>query len=435
MSSTVEQLPGHPVEYALARIDGLLAEVAGLALWSLSAAELERLTLRSYETLSRLQGLVVDLVGEADARGVADSVGASSTTSWLVCAARVRPAQAKATVSTARAFRAGMSVTADALRGGQISGDAAAVITRAVADLPGGQTDPAAADAEQVLVEQAAALEPVALARLGRTIVEVVDPEGADERLGRELERQDRRADRAQRLSLTPDGVLGGAFVSGHLDALTTAAVRAVLDPLAAPRPDDASGPDLRPPDRRQADALGEAMRRLLGDGGLPATGGVKPQVVVTMSLETLRDGDGCARVLPDGDPVPASAARTAACQADIVPVVLGTAGEPLDVGRRVRFFGRALRTALEVRDRGCAFPGCRRRPRWCDAHHILSWWAGGVTSLANGVLLCGWHHRLIHRGEWTVQLAPDGLPEFLPPAWIDQQRRPRRNPRPEPAS
>ena len=76
----------------------------------------------------------------------------------------------------------------------------------------------------------------------------------------------------------------------------------------------------------------------------------------------------------------------------------------------------------------GCAFPGCDRPPGWCEAHHIRHWAAGGPTSLANGVLLCGAHHRLIERGDWEVRLAADGIPEFRPPPWIDPDRRPRRN-------
>jgi hypothetical protein len=73
-------------------------------------------------------------------------------------------------------------------------------------------------------------------------------------------------------------------------------------------------------------------------------------------------------------------------------------------------------------------FRECDRPARWAQGHHIVHWADGGPTSLDNSVLLCGHHHRLIHRGEWQVRMAEDGLPEFLPPAYIDRQRRPRRN-------
>ncbi|MFF5054073.1 HNH endonuclease signature motif containing protein [Micromonospora sp. NPDC000663] len=80
------------------------------------------------------------------------------------------------------------------------------------------------------------------------------------------------------------------------------------------------------------------------------------------------------------------------------------------------------------LRDGGCAFPGCDRPSRWCDGHHVRHWADGGVTALGNAVLLCGHHHRRIHQGDWTVRIAPDGQPEFLPPGWLDPLRTPRRN-------
>jgi len=83
---------------------------------------------------------------------------------------------------------------------------------------------------------------------------------------------------------------------------------------------------------------------------------------------------------------------------------------------------------ALEVRDGGCAFPGCDRAAKYTDAHHITSWWAGGETSVANGVLLCLPHHKEAHRGYWQIQMTPHGLPEFVPPLHVDPLQRPLRN-------
>ena len=117
------------------------------------------------------------------------------------------------------------------------------------------------------------------------------------------------------------------------------------------------------------------------------------------------------------------------ACQAGLIPVVLGGAGQVLDLGRERRLFTGPLRRAIIARDGGCTFPGCDRPPRWCQAHHIRSWSDGGPTSMNNAVLLCGHHHRIIHQNEWQVRINPaDGLPEFVPPSYVDQPRRPRRN-------
>jgi hypothetical protein len=65
----------------------------------------------------------------------------------------------------------------------------------------------------------------------------------------------------------------------------------------------------------------------------------------------------------------------------------------------------------------------------WCVCHHLLHWADGGHTRLGNLVLLCGRHHTVIHHGDWAARLGADGRPEFIPPAWIDPQRKPRRNP------
>jgi hypothetical protein len=64
----------------------------------------------------------------------------------------------------------------------------------------------------------------------------------------------------------------------------------------------------------------------------------------------------------------------------------------------------------------------------WCGGHHIRHWIDGGATHLSNGVLLCCHHHTVIHQGDWIVRMAADGRPEFLPPGWIDRERKPRRN-------
>jgi hypothetical protein len=227
-------------------------------------------------------------------------------------------------------------------------------------------------------------------------------------------------------LALTPDGE-GGAWLRGRLDADGTSVLRAALDPLAAPRPTAADGPDPRPVGRRRAEALVDVCRVALASGELPDSGGERPQMVVTVPLSMLTDAIGAA-TLEDGTPISPSAARLIACDARIVPAVLGSRGEPLDVGRGRRLFTGHLRRALVLRDRGCAFPGCDRPPRWCEAHHIVPWAVGGATAVSNGVLLCGHHHRLVEQGDWRVALAADGVPEFRPPPWMDPARRPLRN-------
>jgi hypothetical protein len=129
--------------------------------------------------------------------------------------------------------------------------------------------------------------------------------------------------------------------------------------------------------------------------------------------------------VLETGTTLSAGRARVLACDATIIPTVLGSASEPLDIGRATRVVPPALRRALITRDAGCAFPGCRRPARWADAHHIRHWADGGPTALNNLVLLCNHHHDVIHHTHWEVAIV-DGRPVFTPPAWLDPLRRPR---------
>jgi hypothetical protein len=149
--------------------------------------------------------------------------------------------------------------------------------------------------------------------------------------------------------------------------------------------------------------------------------------VVVTVPFDVLTHQLG-AGTLDTGERVSPAVVRRLCCDASLLPVVLDGAGQPLDLGRERRLITGALRRALALRDKGCAFPGCDRPPRWCDGHHVVHWQDGGPTTLANAVLLCGHHHRLVHQQDWGVHIAADGLPSFTPPAWIDPDRKPRRN-------
>ncbi|MCD2194820.1 HNH endonuclease [Actinomycetospora endophytica] len=119
--------------------------------------------------------------------------------------------------------------------------------------------------------------------------------------------------------------------------------------------------------------------------------------------------------------------ARRLACDAELIPLVLGSGSEVLDLGRKKRIANPALRRAVTHRDRHCAHPGCRRRARRCQVHHILHWIDGGESNPDNCVLLCGYHHTLIHHSGWDVHMI-DGLPWFTPPTYIDPAQRPRHN-------
>jgi Domain of unknown function (DUF222) len=408
---------------AVERAGAALGEAADSPLWSLDDADLADLVVEAGRLAARAQGLLLRLVGEADARDALTAGGAASSAAFLRHRVRLSPAEASSCARTARAVRMVAPHTGAACAAGRVTGAQAAAICRVVGELPAGSVR---AEAERTLIEHAATYDPVVLGRLGRRIAVHVDPDRDDAAEAAALAAAEERAARRVELSLSPDGE-GGSWLRGRLDAEGTAVVRAALDPLSRPRPSTADGPDLRPAGRRRGEALVEVCRRVLAAGELPATGGDRPLVVVTVPLAALADGVG-AGLLEDGTPISPAAARRLACDAAILPAVLGGAGQPLDLGRARRLFTGPLRRALVLRDRGCAFPGCDRPPGWCEAHHLRHWATGGPTSLANGVLLCGTHHRLVEHGDWQVHLAADGLPDFHPPPWIDPDRRPRRN-------
>jgi len=99
--------------------------------------------------------------------------------------------------------------------------------------------------------------------------------------------------------------------------------------------------------------------------------------------------------------------ARRLACDAQVIPVVLGGRGEVLDIGRASREFNEAIRRAAFIEQDGtCAFRGCHRR--CMELHHIVWWTHGGHTSLDNAAWLCAYHHWLVHEGGWTLSRAPD---------------------------
>ena len=123
--------------------------------------------------------------------------------------------------------------------------------------------------------------------------------------------------------------------------------------------------------------------------------------------------------------PISISAARRIACDCTLTPIVLDDNDAPLNLRRTTRTVSRRLRRAVLARDGGCAFPQCGRPAEWCQAHHLVHWIDGGPTDLDNLVLLCTFHHRLIHHSDWEDVMGTDRHPWFIPPTDIDPTRTP----------
>jgi hypothetical protein len=273
-------------------------------------------------------------------------------------------------------------------------------------------------EAEQHLLTFASEAGHKQVAALGARIVAHLDPDGAEPD-------ETEPATPSRELSLRRKRT-GFWELNGRFDDETGARASALLDSLAQRRTTD-EGPDLRSPLERYGDAFSDAIDLALNSPELPLQAGERAHVMVTVSLADLKSGVGRA-TLGDLGTISAAEARIHACDCMLIPAILGGKSEPLDLGRQRRLISTPLRRALYLRDRGCAFPGCHRPPRHCQGHHIQEWAVGGPTELGNLVLMCGHHHRLLHRSGWQVRIAADGLPEFLPPVFLDKRRKPRRN-------
>lgn len=164
----------------------------------------------------------------------------------------------------------------------------------------------------------------------------------------------------------------------------------------------------------RRADAFAAMAETFLKHGLDPLAGGERQQLVVHVDVETLARSQPGRCGGDDGPALAAETVRRLGCDASLL-TVLESEGTPLDVGRRSRTIPSSIRRALQSRDRGCRFPGCTHR-RFVDGHHLRHWAHGGETRLDNLVLLCRFHHRLVHEGGFGVERLDDGALRFLRP-------------------
>ncbi len=468
------------------------AKLAASPLWSLTDDDTVACLHAAYRLEQAAVALQAALVQQAADRDLPAQHGNRSTPTWIRSQLQLDlgPARDLAALATTLHTRPGME---EALLDGRTDVRQASVIAATLDTVTTGlpeldDVSPAEArqiigHAEATLVDWAGRLTARQLRTVGGRILDHVAPHVAERADELALARQEARAHRSRGFTLSAP-VDGMVHLSGTLTVEDAALVTAALHPLCTPptaraaagtgagadpgthtdpgavpgtsadpgagagaNADPGSGAnpgtftergadDGRRPAQRRADALIEVCRLALRTGELPETGGEPAQLTVTVAFDPIAHALGIATT-DSGERLSAATARRLACDARILPVVLGGAGQVLDVGRSRRLATGSLRRALGVRDRGCAFPDCDRPPRWTDGHHITGWEAGGTTDLDNLVLLCRSHHRLIHHpiAGWHIRLGADRQPDFIPPATVDPARRPRRNlyhPRPE---
>lgn len=387
----------------------------------------------------RVTALADLLLAEADRVQASLQATGTPTSSWLGADQRLSKREASAALHRAQDLASHPEV-GRAATAGEIGAGQARAIARVLDSLAPQLDAPSQEQAETLLVSLAASLDADELAKQAGRVLQEVAPSRADELLETRLQREAEAAQRNRSLRFWRDGgslrfdgslprVEGEQWMC-QLDAYAESQRRAAIeqrDPLAASLT----------PEQRRADALVGMIRAhgaaRAGREG-PRTGGDRPRVIVKLDFEALRREAAGAGLIADDQPLSAGELRLLCCDAGLLPAVLGGPSEVLDVGRERRLVTPAIRAALIARDGGCAFPGCHARPAQCEAHHIVPWWQGGRTELANLVLLCHHHHALVEparygvRDQWEVRVALDGAPEFLPPARMDPNRRPVRH-------
>jgi hypothetical protein len=170
---------------------------------------------------------------------------------------------------------------------------------------------------------------------------------------------------------------------------------------------------------QKRADILRGILTQVAQDPRTPTMGGMPPTVMVHVNADDLLRDAGLGWI--DGVDAPVSM-RTINQMIDnggMQPVYLSRSGAVLGLGRKVRFFTPAQRKAITARDGGCIIPGCCAPAQWAEVHHVVPWRRGGKTDVANGVLLCWYHHHTIDTSGWEIRMVL-GMPQVKAPPWID---------------
>lgn len=421
-----------PASQVLAEVDALLDRVAPRAV-GMDAGERLALVRLARRVRGRVDALASLVTAEAEQAHAAEKAAGAPMASWLGTGETLSRREAAGAVRQARSLGSHPAVGEAAVAGKLGTGQVRA-ITGVLDGLAPQLSGEQAAHAEELMVGWARELDADQLTRSVGKVLAAVAPTTAAETMEARLQREAEAAHRQRALRFFFEGA--SVRFDGSLPRLAAEAWIAQLDGMAEQtrrtlleRRDRLAV--MPTAEQRRADALIALIEA--GGKGKESWGG---RVLVQLDYNQLVAGAAGAGLVGDGRQLSAGELRRICCDAELIPVVLGSTSEVLDVGRSARLVTSAIRTALVVRDQGCVFPGCDAPAARCEAHHIIPWWAGGRTALSNLALLCHSHHPLIEpahgplRDQWQLRIAPDGLPEFTPPARIDPAQRPVRHAR-----
>jgi hypothetical protein len=340
------------------------------------------------EFVARTEGFSAEVVRRFEKSGAWAQDGALSIVDWLKSNGKLSGGAAMERVSMARQLEK-LPETAQAFQRGDLGYQHVAILTRTAEKVGTG----ALKKEEASLLQAAQTMDPGRFASVARAFEFRVDQAAALDEANRAWSR------RYLHLSEPKDGLV---HLEGLLDAEGGAVVKTALDALMpAPKHDDD-----RTAGQRRADALVDLARRPLAGRKLGSTGGQRPHLVITASVETLAGIPGAPPATLDGvGPIASEAAQRHACDAT-VSWLLGKVEKDQETSHEHRQIPPSIRRALVARDRDCVFNGCHRPANWCDGHHVKWWTRGGETRLENLALVCGRHHRMLHEEGWTIEQA-----------------------------
>ena len=370
---------------------------------------------------------------------IARQLGEKSAAAAVATLARIEPGEARDWCIAGEAVAARVSLQgellpdryphlASALLSGRIAPRVARSIVEALQAVSERVSSDELLDVEGILVDHAPRLTAREVDKLCRQVIDRFDPDGAEPR------EDELRAQSGIKVIRGRDGLItwiikmhpeAAGFLTTAVDARTAPRREVTFAPEDLSTLVDPAQADDRTHAQRMVDALVSIARDSLShDQGRLA--GTSVTMNVTMSLDDLMSGIGTARIDGIDEPISAATARRLACDALIIPIVLGGEGEPLDLGHSQRLFSEPQRRALALRDGGCVFPNCTAPPGWCEVAHLTAWAIGGPTDLRNGALMCPFHHRRFDHDGWDFAWTPDGL-TLIPPAVVDPARLGRR--------
>jgi hypothetical protein len=408
VSSTFD--PVHPLLACIEAVEAALKATADVQVMFMAPAEKRTALVELTRVEALVAGLRLRVMAVSDDLALAE--GARDVAALVTHHTRTDPGANRRDLALAQALDRRWTRVADAIGQGEVNVAQAQVICHALDELPADTLGPEIlAKAEACLVAQASEFGPRDLRHLGRRILDVVAPEVGEQHEAEQLAAEERRAEKRTCLVSQRLGD-GSTRITIHVPDAVAARLDTYLEAFTSPRHQGSGEADRIPIARKRGQAFCDLLE-VLDPRRMPVHGGDATTVIVTIAVEDLRRELGAGELGPV-DRLTAGEVRRLACTANLLPAVLGGRSEVLDLGRSSRLFRPAQRKAMIVRDRECRAEGCTIPAAWCEAHHWGRPWArGGRTDLADGILLCSWHHHRAHDDTFDASRMPNGDVRF----------------------